>query len=296
MQNVNYGYGLLFTEILTSPLDRLSQFNLPVARYKTAELACNEAKNRSFQSLPYDSTRVTLAPIRGLEGSDYINASFVDGYKQRRAYIATQSPMPNTVEDFWRMIWELNSNIVVMLSKCREGLKEQCYQYWPLEKSMRYQYFLVDPMVEYNMPTYTLREFKITDTRDGQSRTIRQFQFVEWTPDMGGVEPSKNGSTGYPKSPEAFIDFLSQVHKTRNQFGQEGPITVHCTYGSGRTGIFLALALVLDRMREEGIVDVFQASRLLRTQRCNMIESEDQYNFCYNAALEYLSLFDHYGP
>ena len=70
--------------------------------------------------LPYESTRVVLSPLRGEEGSDYINSSFIDGYRGRCAYIATQGPLPNTVDDFWRMLWEHNSTIVVMLTKLKE--------------------------------------------------------------------------------------------------------------------------------------------------------------------------------
>ncbi|VEL42226.1 unnamed protein product [Protopolystoma xenopodis] len=161
--------------------------------------------------------------------------------------------------------------------------KERCHQYWPSERSARYQYFVVDPMVEYNMPNYTLREFKLSDARDGQSRTLRQFQFTDWP------------EAGVPETGEALIEFLGQVHKTKEQFGQEGPITVHCSAGVGRTGVFLALSIVLDRMRYEGVVDMFQSVRMLRTQRPSMIQSEDQYQFCYKAALEYLSSFDHYA-
>ena len=148
------------------------------------------------------------------------------------------------------------------------------------------------------MPQYLLREFKVTDARDGQSRTIRQFQFTDWP------------EQGVPKSGEGFIDFIGQVHKTKEQFGQEGPITVHCRYenkktsmkcdgqtvitkyqtlssyltfnifhvlssaGVGRTGVFITLSCVLERMQYEGVVDVFQTVRTLRTQRPAMVQTE----------------------
>ena len=160
---------------------------------------------------------------------------------------------------------------------------------------------MVDPLAEYNMPQYLLREFKVTDARDGQSRTIRQFQFTDWP------------EQGVPKSGEGFIDFIGQVHKTKEQFGQEGPITVHCRYskitfenvqdmlrfsnikykkdatlllysyfhlkcscsaGVGRTGVFITLSCVLERMQYEGMVDVFQTVRTLRTQRPAMVQTE----------------------
>ncbi|XP_058277760.1 receptor-type tyrosine-protein phosphatase F isoform X5 [Hirundo rustica] len=253
------------------------------SRFISANLPCNKFKNRLVNIMPYELTRVCLQPIRGVEGSDYINASFIDGYRHQKAYIATQGPLAETTEDFWRMLWEHNSTIVVMLTKLREMGREKCHQYWPAERSARYQYFVVDPMAEYNMPQYILREFKVTDARDGQSRTIRQFQFTDWP------------EQGVPKTGEGFIDFIGQVHKTKEQFGQDGPITVHCSAGVGRTGVFITLSIVLERMRYEGVVDMFQMVKTLRTQRPAMVQTEDQYQLCYRAALEYLGSFDHYA-
>lgn len=175
---------------------------------------------------------------------------------------------------------------------------------------MRYQCYVVDPIAEYNMPQYKLREFKVslsngnrvwhlpqtnircwenvvllsgrhllvegyitqtkqslsvsqvTDARDGSSRTVRQFQFVDWP------------EQGVPKSGEGFIDFIGQVHKTKEQFGQDGPITVHCSAGVGRTGVFISLSIVLERMQYEGVLDVFQTVRILRAQRPAMVQTE----------------------
>ncbi|CAI5798873.1 receptor-type tyrosine-protein phosphatase S isoform X9 [Podarcis lilfordi] len=262
---------------------RLANSKAHTSRFISANLPCNKFKNRLVNIMPYETTRVCLQPIRGVEGSDYINSSFIDGYRQQRAYIATQGPLAETTEDFWRMLWENNSTIVVMLTKLREMGREKCHQYWPAERSARYQYFVVDPMAEYNMPQYILREFKVTDARDGQSRTVRQFQFTDWP------------EQGVPKSGEGFIDFIGQVHKTKEQFGQDGPISVHCSAGVGRTGVFITLSIVLERMRYEGVVDIFQTVKMLRTQRPAMVQTEDEYQFCYQAALEYLGSFDHYA-
>ncbi|CAB1317189.1 unnamed protein product [Coregonus sp. 'balchen'] len=229
---------------------RLANTKAHTSRFVSANLPCNKFKNRLVNIMPYETTRVCLQPIRGLEGSDYINASYIDGYRQQRGYIATQGPLAETTEDFWRML---------------------------------YQYFVVDPMAEYNMPQYILREFKVTDARDGQSRTVRQFQFTDWP------------EQGVPKSGEGFIDFIGQVHKTKEQFGQDGPISVHCSAGVGRTGVFITLSIVLERMRYEGAVDIFQTVKMLRTQRPAMVQTEDEYQFSYQAALEYLGSFDHYA-
>ncbi|TRY85255.1 hypothetical protein DNTS_003558 [Danionella cerebrum] len=239
---------------------RLANSKAHTSRFISANLPCNKFKNRLVNIMPFESSRVCLQPIRGVEGSDYINASCIDGYRQQKAYIATQGPLAETTEDFWRMLWEHNSTIVVMLTKLREMGREKCHQYWPAERSARYQYFV-----------------------DGQSRTIRQFQFTDWP------------EQGVPKTGEGFIDFIGQVHKTKEQFGQDGPITVHCSAGVGRTGVFITLSIVLERMRYEGVVDLFQTVKTLRTQRPAMVQTEDQYQLCYRAALEYLGSFDHYA-
>lgn len=260
---------------------KIAAMKTPLSKFIAANLPVNKIKNRLMNILPYESSRVCLMPIRGQEGSDYINASFVDGYRYRSAYIATQGPLPETCDDFWRMLWEHNSNIIVMLTKSKEMGRDKCHQYWPSERSQGYLYFVVDPITEYNMPQYILREFKVTDARDGQTRTIRQFHFVEWP------------EQGVPKSGDGFIDFITQVHKTKEQFGQEGPITVHCSAGVGRTGVFITLSHVLERLQNEGVIDLFTVVRSLRTQRPGMVQTEDQYQFCYRAVLEYITTFDY---
>ncbi|KAG0428853.1 hypothetical protein HPB47_024186, partial [Ixodes persulcatus] len=262
---------------------KLANMKTQSNKFVSANLPVNKFKNRLMNILPYEATRVCLQPIRGVDGSDYINASFIDGYRYRNAYIATQGPMAETTEDFWRMVWEHNSNIVVMLTKLKEMGREKCHQYWPSEHSQRYLYYVVDPITEYNMPQYILREFKVTDAKDGQSRTIRQFHFTDWP------------EQGVPKTAEGYLEFIAQVHKTKEQFGQEGPITVHCSAGVGRTGMFISLSIVLERLQCEGVMDMFQTVRTLRTQRPGMVQTEDQYQFCYRAALEYMSSFDHYA-
>ncbi len=278
--NNNHAESMMLTE-MELEYKRLSNAKAPQSKFQTANMAVNKFKNRLVNILPYESTRVVLSG-EPTQGQNYINASFIDGYKIRHAYIATQAPLEETCDDFWRMLWEHNSTIVVMLTKLREMGREKCVQYWPSDRSIRYQYFVVDPIAEYNMNSYLLREFKVTDARDGQSRTVRQFQFVDWP------------EQGVPTSGESIIELIGQVHKTREQFGQTGPICVHCSAGVGRTGVFITLSYVLERMRYEGVIDVFNTVKFLRTQRPAMVQTEDQYQFCYRAALEYLGSFESY--
>ncbi|CAH8463873.1 unnamed protein product [Dicrocoelium dendriticum] len=284
MKELSMGFGQSGLDL---EFKRLSENLVSSKQFSSALLPENRLKNRTADILPYEYNRVCLPVIRGLAGSDYVNANFIDGYRKKHAYIATQTPLLNTVDDFWRMMWEQGSPIIVVLgdSSTSGNIPPGSQQdaYWPTERSTRYQHLLVEPMVEYNMPHFILREFRLTDTRDGQSRTLRQFQLHGWPQDVV-----------VPRSAEAIIDLIGQVHKTMAQFGQEGPITVHCNSGSGRTAVFIGLSLLLERMRCEGMVDVFLTTRMLRTQRMGMIQTTDQYAFCYAATLEYLASFDHY--
>ena len=131
------------------------------SRAQAANLACNKPKNRLVNVLPFDSSRVYLRPIRGVEGSDYINASFIDGYKDRSGYIATQAPMENTVDDFWRMIWEYNVTMLVMLTKLDENGRNICHQYWPEGKKARFTYFIVEPTTQFKCDGYMIRYWGI---------------------------------------------------------------------------------------------------------------------------------------
>lgn len=121
---------------------------------------------------------------------------------------------------------------------------------------------MVYPVAEYSMLQYVLREFRVTDSRDGQSRTVRQFQYTEWP------------EQGVPSLADPFIDFIGQVHKTKEQFGQDGPITVHCSTGVGRTGVFIGLSIILERLQYENAVDVFTTVKLMRAQRMQMVQTE----------------------
>lgn len=252
-------------------------------RQGAGSLPINRSKNRLANIIPYESNRVVLLSARGSEGSDYINASFIDGYRQRSAYIATQGPMEDTADDFWRMLMEQDSNIIVMLTELEEGNRERCCKYWPTDRSAKYQYYVVDPVSEQDFTTYVIRDFKVKDAMSGTVRNIKQFHFFGWSDDR------------ISESGEGIVDLIGKVQKTYEQQDEVGPITVHCSDGIGRTGIFCALCIVLERMRCEGVVDLFQTVKLLRTQRPNMIQNQDQYMFCYQKALEYLSSFDHYA-
>ena len=86
-------------------------------KFTEANKSVNLSKNRYQNIFPYDDTRVRLSHIPGVEGSDYINANFIDSYLIKDSYIGTQAPLEHTTGDFWRMVWEQNCVTIVMLVK-----------------------------------------------------------------------------------------------------------------------------------------------------------------------------------
>ncbi|ESO01101.1 hypothetical protein HELRODRAFT_112884 [Helobdella robusta] len=288
---------------LRDEFQRLSVVRYEAQQFQYANMPFNKMKNRSSAILPLDSTRVNIQPIRGVEGSDYINANYIDGYRHKRCYIATQSPLATTVDDFWRMVWDTDCSIIVMVTNLVEAGRERCVQYWPVERSMRYQYFVLDPSSTINFGHYIVREFRMTDARDGQSRIIYQFQFLNWPQDdchlskyisstslTSSLTHLTNATLG-----QQFINFIGQVETTRSKLvDPTRPMVIHCELGSARTGAFISLSYILERMRTEGVVDVFETVKILRTQRMSMVTTEDIYSFCYRSSAQFLGSFDHY--
>lgn len=107
-----------------------------------------EDKNRYANVVPLPETRVHLQRLNDEEKSEYINANFVKGPKDStNYYIATQAPLENTTGDFWRMIWEQNSKVIIMATDLTENGVERCAEYIPasvvLDNSQSYGDFQV---------------------------------------------------------------------------------------------------------------------------------------------------------
>ncbi|XP_044163802.1 receptor-type tyrosine-protein phosphatase delta-like isoform X2 [Acropora millepora] len=254
----------------------------PPSKFQAANMPYNKTKNRYANVLAFDDSRVKLSVITGIEGSDYINASFVDGYMMRRAFIATQAPIPDTIPDFWRMIWEQESSTVVMLSKETESGKVKVHRYWPAKQPANIGNLVVEMTNEMVYDDYTMREIKLTNTKESASRVIRQYHYTGW-PDVGS-----------PDSGTGLIDLIGQVQRWQQQSG-DTTVTVHCSAGVGRTGVFCSLSIVIERLKSEGVVDVFQTVKQLRAQRPAMVQTKEQYEFIYFALREYLDSFDAYS-
>ncbi|XP_061487507.1 receptor-type tyrosine-protein phosphatase T isoform X9 [Rhineura floridana] len=241
------------------------------ASWDTAKEDENRNKNRYGNIISYDHSRVRLQLLDGDPHSDYINANYIDGYNRPHHYIATQGPMQETVKDFWRMIWQENSASVVMVTNLVEVGRVKCVRYWPDDTEVygdiKVTLIETEPLAEYIIRTFTVQKKGYHEIRE-----IRQFHFTSW-PDHG-VPCYATGLLGFVRQ----VKFLNPP--------DAGPIVVHCSAGAGRTGCFIAIDIMLDMAENEGVVDIFNCVRELRSQRVNLVQTEEQYVFVHDAILE----------
>ncbi|XP_069481509.1 uncharacterized protein [Ambystoma mexicanum] len=242
-----------------------------------AELPENRVKNRYNNVLPYDVSRVKLSCGPPGSANDYMNANYIPGYNSQREFIAAQGPLPNTVADFWRMIWEQEIYVIIMLTKCVELGKVKCDHYWPkvATETKTYGDAKVTLARESVLPDWTVRDLMVHNNKSGETRQIRQFHFTAW-PDHG-----------VPVRTDVLINFR---HLIRDYMKEECPVNsptlVHCSAGVGRTGTFIAIDRLIYQMEAEKSIDIFAVVHNLRMHRTLMVQTGAQYIFLHQCVLD----------
>ncbi|XP_055019786.1 receptor-type tyrosine-protein phosphatase-like N [Boleophthalmus pectinirostris] len=241
----------------------------------TAQSDANAKKNRCPDSLPYDHARVKLKAEINPSRSDYINASPIIEHDPRMpAYIATQGPLSHTISDFWQMVWEHGCTVIVMLSALVEDGEKQCDRYWPDEGSSLYHIYEVNLVSEHIWCNdFLVRSFYLKNVQTQETRTLTQFHFLSWP------------AQGIPTSTRPLLDFRRKVNKCYR--GRSCPIIVHCSDGTGRTGTYILIDMVLNRMAK-GVKEIDIAATLehVRDQRPGMVRTKDQFEFALTAVAE----------
>uniref|UniRef100_A0A674P4H1 Receptor-type tyrosine-protein phosphatase N2-like n=1 Tax=Takifugu rubripes TaxID=31033 RepID=A0A674P4H1_TAKRU len=235
----------------------------------------NARKNRSAAAVAYDHSRITLKVENSQSNSDYINASPIMDHDPRNpAYIATQGPLPSTVADFWQMVWENGCVVIVMLTPLAEGGVKQCYHYWPDEGSNLYHIYEVNLVSEHIWcDDFLVRSFYLKNMQTNETRTVTQFHFLTWL------------NQNVPESSRTLLDFRRKVNKCYR--GRSCPVIVHCSDGAGRTGTYILIDMVLNKMAKGGKeIDIAATLEHLRDQRPGMVQTKDQFEFALTAVAE----------
>uniref|UniRef100_H0V3J5 Protein tyrosine phosphatase receptor type N n=1 Tax=Cavia porcellus TaxID=10141 RepID=H0V3J5_CAVPO len=262
--------------------DRLAKEWQALCAYQAEPNTCaiaqgegNVKKNRHPDFLPYDHARIKLKVESSPSQSDYINASPVIEHDPRMpAYIATQGPLSHTIADFWQMVWENGCTVIVMLTPLVEDGIKQCDRYWPDEGSSLYHVYEVNLVSEHIWcEDFLVRSFYLKNVQTQETRTLTQFHFLSWP------------AEGTPASTRPLLDFRRKVNKCYR--GRSCPIIVHCSDGAGRTGTYILIDMVLNRMAK-GVKEIDIAATLehVRDQRPGLVRSKDQFEFALTAVAE----------
>ncbi|XP_037254501.1 receptor-type tyrosine-protein phosphatase-like N isoform X2 [Falco rusticolus] len=240
-----------------------------------AQSEANLKKNRNPDYVPYDHVRIKLKAESNPSRSDFINASPIIEHDPRMpAYIATQGPLSHTIADFWQMVWEHGCTVIVMLSPLAEDSVKQCDRYWPDEGSSLYHIYEVNLVSEHIWcEDFLVRSFYLKNVQSQETRTLTQFHFLSWP------------AEGIPTTTRPLLDFRRKVNKCYR--GRSCPIIVHCSDGAGRTGTYILVDMVLNRMAK-GVKEIDIAATLehIRDQRPGMVQTKDQFEFALTAVAE----------
>ncbi|XP_063962716.1 receptor-type tyrosine-protein phosphatase mu-like isoform X1 [Lytechinus pictus] len=248
--------------------------------FRSGRASINQKKNRFPDILPLERNRPYLASAGFADSTDFINASFMNTFLKKDVFLATQSPLPNTVVDLWRLVFDWKCPVIVMLN---ESDRDDCVQYWPEEGSIAFGSLEVTALESESTMNFVKRNLSLSNDF-GESMTIEHFEMLGW-----GMSHNK------PDSPLSLIKLIEAVEGSIKKAESKGPAIVHCINGIGRSGVFCALWSIMEKLRKDNTIDIFQAVKRLRSSRPNMVETLDQYELCYDVVNQHLHQFEEYA-
>ncbi|KAJ2948939.1 hypothetical protein O0L34_g5874 [Tuta absoluta] len=265
---------------------------LPEESTNASKLPYNLNKNRYRDIAPYDSTRVILK--NGPTG-DYINASYINMEIPNSdlvlTYIATQGPLSSTVGDFWQMVWESESSLIVMLTVLAERGRAKCHQYWPKVGAAPLKAtstLTVHTNSEQSLGHYIRREMSLKETSSGAVRSVTQLQYVAWpdhgVPDDAGAFTAFTQLCASLRNHRAVIPtVVEELLEGEEERLLDPPMIVHCSAGVGRTGALILAETALQLIATRQPLYPLDIVRAMRTQRPMCIQNASQYKFVCEA-------------
>ncbi|UJR36649.1 hypothetical protein I4U23_029366 [Adineta vaga] len=287
-------------------LNQQSESQSSAYHKRNGEKSDNRIRNRFRNILPYDETRVVL---RNYTATDYMNGNRIrtpsEGFG--REYIATQGPLPATINDFWHMIQQESVKCIVMITRETEGTKNKCARYWPeLHAVKQYGTIIVENISETNygppqlmntsarshrvLPSqasvdddccYRLRILRIT-TEDRRTWDIFHWQYLAWGDHDIPLITNQRDNTQLT----ILLDFFERITRS-SPIGiamNSSPMIVHCSAGIGRSGATITIDIILNRIRMEGLdieIDIPNLVKHIRSQRSGLVQTERQYELIY---------------
>ncbi|XP_056458305.1 tyrosine-protein phosphatase non-receptor type 6 isoform X1 [Gadus chalcogrammus] len=248
----------------------------------------NKSKNRYKNILPFNDTRVVLETADpAVVGSDYINANYVRDTLRPdndKVFIATQGCLLTTVNDFWQMVWQEKTRVIVMTTREVEKGRNKCVPYWPaVDAYKEVGAYVVTCLSETDASDYKVRVLEMAPLNESKKTRIWHYQYLSW-PDHG-----------VPQEPGGVLSFLAQVNAKQEMFPDAGPMVIHCSAGIGRTGTFMVIDMILHSIDIQGVdcdIDIQKCIQMVREQRSGMVQTEAQYKFIYLAVSEHIQAFN----
>ncbi|XP_014607845.1 PREDICTED: tyrosine-protein phosphatase 99A isoform X5 [Polistes canadensis] len=239
----------------------------------SATKSFNIHKNRNMEIVPIENARVHLTPKPGVDGSDYINATWFSGFQRNREFIITQHPMENTIMEFWQMMWDHNAQTIVMLTQCDEEYPE----FWPTEgKDLESETFRVRLCgIKETVNGIILREVAVRSLQDDYELSAR---IVQGPLNQVGLWPHNN-------NPKVFVSVIQDFHRDY----QNGPIVVMDRYGGVEAALFVLLTTLNKQLEFEQSADIYMFAKLLYMKRPGVFRSKEDYVLLYQCLESMLS-------